>query len=80
MAKKAAMFGLRKTVETSKFVGGKTMETGKHVAESLVSSQKTLETEAQKMVPGILAVGAVAATADLTDIALARSFESFDNA
>ena len=78
MAKKAAIFGLRKTVETIKYVGGKTVDTSKYVAESLASNQKTLETEAQKLVPGMMAIGAMAATADLTDIALARSFESFN--
>jgi hypothetical protein len=73
MAKKAAIFGLKKTVETTQYVGVKTIETGKFVGESLISSQQTLSTEAQKLVPGIMAVGAVAVTADLTDIAMARS-------
>jgi len=72
MAKKAAIFGLQKTVETTQYVGVKTSETGKFVGESLISSQRTLSTEAQKLVPGIMAVGAVAVTADLTDIAMAR--------
>lgn len=63
--------GIDKTVETTKFVVSSTPAATKFIGDTLVHQHKHLGANAQKMVPGVLAASAVAASVDLTDIALA---------
>jgi len=67
--------GLDKTVETTKFVVRSTPAATKLIGDTLVEGHKNLGAQTQKMMPGVLAASAVAASVDLTaasvDVALA---------
>jgi len=63
--------GIDKTLETTKFVVENTPAATKFIGDTLVEQHKHLNANTQKVLPGVLAASAVAASVDLTDVALA---------
>ena len=63
--------GINKTLETTKFVVTNTPAATKYIGDTLVEQHKHLNANTQKVLPGVLAASAVAASVDLTDLALA---------
>jgi len=57
----------------AKIVANRTYQASRSVATTVMEEGKSIVEQGRKIMPGILAVGAVAAAADLTDVALASA-------